>query len=594
MLEGLRKNQKWVILATAVIFILGMAVMGIQQTLFSPKPYVGKIYGKKIYVDNYDKQLRQYITNYQQQNPNTEIDDQTYQRLSEEFWQRFVTQTIMDKQLKRYHIKVTDNDILNKIKNDPPRELQYNPEFQTNGMFDKQKYMSLLANNEEFANNIEQYVRASLPYEMLEMKVKAEAKIVDDSARIEYIAKNDFASGKVIYFDYNKLPEVNISEADIKAYYNQHKEKDYKKEPTCKFRFVRFDVNPSNDDINQAKLDIDNVYKDLVGGQDFAELAKSYSQDPGSATRGGDLGFFARGSMIPEFENVAFALPIGSYSQPFKTNFGWHIIKAIAKKTNDKGQPEVQASHILIQIKASDKTRSEAKIKSEDFYNLAKKDGVVKAASQMKLKIDTTPEFDEKAEYIPAIGRFPHLVKVAFKKKIGYVEKPLKLEGAFVVAEVAEKFGKHYDEIANVKEAIKFNLSREKRIAQATALADAFAKKSTPNKYLAQATAEGWSVLDFNMINAQGSIADIGLNPDLNKAILKLNTGNVSNVIKTDKGAYIAIVSARVKPDMGVWNRDKARLVKEYREQKANQYYSEWYKKVMEEAKVEDLRYLYY
>jgi len=593
MLEGLRKNQKWVIFATAIVFILGMAVMGVQST-FAPKPYVGKIYGKKILVSDYDKQLKQYIQQYQQQNPDTNIDDQTIQRLSEEFWQRFVTQTVMDKQLKRYHIKVSDNDVLDKIKNNPPQELQYNPNFQTNGVFDKQKYMNLLTTNEEFAKNLEQYVRASLPYELLEAKVKKEAKVVDDSARIDYIAKNDFVSGKVINFDYNKLPEENVTDAEIKAYYEKNKEKEYKKEASCKLKFVRISVEPSQQDISQAKLDVDDIYKEVLAGKDFAELAKTYSQDPGSAQRGGDLGYFAQGAMIPEFDKVVFSLPVGSVSAPFKTMFGWHIVKVTGKKNNDKGQPEVQASHILVQIKASDKTRSDAKIKAEDLYTLADDQGIDKAAKQMNLKVELSPEFDKKAEYIPMIGRFPHLVTVAFKKRVGFVEKPLKLQDGFVVVEVAEKLGKHYDELANVKEAIKFNLSKEKRIAKAAAIANAFAKKATPDKYLAMAAAEGWSVVEFNNINVEGSLPEIGLNKDLNNALLKLNAGQTSGVIKTDKGSYIAVCTVRAKPDMNAWNRDKAKLIQDYRNQKENQYYSEWYRKVMEEAKVEDLRYLYY
>lgn len=76
-----------------------------------------------------------------------------------------------------------------------------------------------------------------------------------------------------------------------------------------------------------ARKKIAEIYSQLVKGADFAELAKKYSEDPGSAPKGGDLGLFGTGQMIPEFEKEAFALKPGEYSKPFETIYGFHIVK---------------------------------------------------------------------------------------------------------------------------------------------------------------------------------------------------------------------------------------------------------------------------
>ncbi len=76
-----------------------------------------------------------------------------------------------------------------------------------------------------------------------------------------------------------------------------------------------------------AKARIDSIYKVLQGGADFAEVAKACSEDPGSAPRGGALGQFGKGMMIPDFENAAYALKPGQISKPIKSTVGWHIIK---------------------------------------------------------------------------------------------------------------------------------------------------------------------------------------------------------------------------------------------------------------------------
>ncbi len=81
-----------------------------------------------------------------------------------------------------------------------------------------------------------------------------------------------------------------------------------------------------------VKAKIDSIYGLVKEGQDFEELAKKYSQDPGSAKRGGDLGFFGRGRMVPQFENAAFSLKDGEVSEPFETTYGWHIVQRIESK----------------------------------------------------------------------------------------------------------------------------------------------------------------------------------------------------------------------------------------------------------------------
>lgn len=94
---------------------------------------------------------------------------------------------------------------------------------------------------------------------------------------------------------------------------------------------VRVDNDAPDDQVAAAKAKIDGYLTEIKGGLDFSEAAKKYSEDTGSAAQGGELEPFARGEMVEEFSNTAFSTPVGTISEPVKSEFGWHIIKVEAK-----------------------------------------------------------------------------------------------------------------------------------------------------------------------------------------------------------------------------------------------------------------------
>jgi len=96
---------------------------------------------------------------------------------------------------------------------------------------------------------------------------------------------------------------------------------------------IRTDEVTSDDD---ARTRLEQLRDRIQGGDDFATLARANSQDPGSAIKGGDLGWVSPGSMVEDFENEMDKLPVGAISRPFKTRFGWHIVQVLARRDHDE------------------------------------------------------------------------------------------------------------------------------------------------------------------------------------------------------------------------------------------------------------------
>ncbi len=148
------------------------------------------------------------------------------------------------------------------------------------------------------------------------------------------------------------------SESELKKFYEENRDKMVEPEQVrVRHILIKVDKDASKNERQKALTKIKGILLQAKKGKDFAELAKKYSEGP-SASQGGDLGFFARGEMVKEFEDAAFSLKVGEISNIVKTKFGYHIIKCIGKKAKQKRDFEDVKDNIksfLIQQKMGNK-----------------------------------------------------------------------------------------------------------------------------------------------------------------------------------------------------------------------------------------------
>ena len=154
-------------------------------------------------------------------------------------------------------------------------------------------------------------------------------------------------------------PTITITDDEMKTYFDENKAT-FAQEEQVKARHILVESKEKADEV-KAKLD---------AGGDFAELAKTYSTDTGSKDAGGELGYFGKGSMVKEFEDVAFALKVGETSGPVKTDYGYHIIQVEDKKPAKEADFEASKDKIrqlLLEQKVSEQYNTWVQAKKEEM-----------------------------------------------------------------------------------------------------------------------------------------------------------------------------------------------------------------------------------
>jgi len=219
----------------------------------------------------------------------------------------------------------------------------------------------------------------------------------------------------------------------------------------------------------------------LEKGEDFAAIAREASEDPGSKDRGGDLGFFGRGQMVPPFEAAAFALEPGGLSPVVRSDFGFHVIRTEEKKPAEDTSYEQAQREIARELVILDVAKVEAH-KRADAIAAAVKGGksVEDAARDEGLTLDRTDKLQRRPDgFVPGLGQVDELLDVAFALADGAPSSPRIFEAGqkLVLVQVLEHARPTPEELDQQLPAEKQRLESEKRQLAQQAWVDARRKE---------------------------------------------------------------------------------------------------------------------
>jgi peptidyl-prolyl cis-trans isomerase D len=204
---------------------------------------------------------------------------------------------------------------------------------------------------------------------------------------------------------------------------------------------IRTPPTATDEELQVARESVEAIRQRIVDGEDFAEVAKAESQDPGSAELGGDLGTFQRGEMLPAFEDAVFSSTAGELSEVLKTEFGFHIFYTESVLPAESHSYEEVSRELAQRALAEDAAGQEADKLSEELTALiAGGSSLEDAARELQLSIERTGLFGRRGDhYIPTLGPSEEMMEFVFAAKEGDVTPITVVEGKRYTAQVAER-----------------------------------------------------------------------------------------------------------------------------------------------------------
>jgi peptidyl-prolyl cis-trans isomerase D len=584
---------------------------------------IAYVNGEPISGVEYQKTYRRYLENLQKAYKSV-----WNENLIEEFdlknkaLEELINRKLVSQEARKIGLDITDKEIQDEI-------LSY-PAFQYRGRFDEGRYRALLSQNrmkpEDFETSIAQELLQRKLRQFLmtfspvtEQEVLEQYTFSNQKVKINFVTfqPKDFEKSVAVepqamesYFEEHKeeyrVPEkikiayitmdpnefngeVKITDQEVDDYYEENTET-FREEKEIRARHILFKLDPDapEEEVEKVKKKASMVLEKARGGEDFADLAKKYSEGP-SAQKGGDLGYFGKGRMVKPFEEAAFKMKKGEISELVRTQFGYHIIKVedvLEARTKTLKEVRGEIRKTLTDMASMDLAHEKAlSLMDQMPYEV----DLNEYAEKHKVPTKQSGYFSSN-ESIPDIGGDDKLRKSIFSLEKGDVSEVLEFKDKFYIIQIVDKEPSHLPELKDVKEKVKRDLSNQLATLKAKSAAEAYLaelkggrdwKELAKERNLASKTTDFFTRNDY--------IPQIGYASDLQEAAFGLNEKRSypDTVFETDKGVIVIRFEERKGIDRAKYEEEKEDYRMSLMRGKNQLVYGDWLKDLKARAQIE-------
>jgi peptidyl-prolyl cis-trans isomerase D len=459
----------------------------------------------------------------------------------------------------------------------------------------------------------EEIIRSSLVEEKFRKLLTDGISVSPGEIQEEFRFNNEKVKLNYVFVKPEELAEkITPDEAEIKAYYEQNKSKFQIPEKRV-VRYGLLDLNqirqntPVTDDELKAvyqqniqqyevpnRVHAEHILFTTVGktdaevaeikkqaedadaqakkkGANFEDLAKKYSEDPGSKAKGGDLGWIVQGQTVPEFEKAAFSLPKGDVSDLIKTQYGFHIIKILDKETaHTKPFEEVKDSiRGPLQLQKVDQQAASVADKMSSQIRQSNKVTLDELAQQYHLSVAETHPVAAN-DPVLELGNSQDIKDQIVRLRSGELSTPIRTDRGYVVLSLKQVIPAHPGTLEEVREKVIADIKQQKSTQLARAKADDLVKRvKAGEKFDTAAKAIGLDPKMSDLFARNGSLPGVG-SGKLLAPVFQLKQGEVGSPMEIASSWFAYQVADKVEPNPADFEAQKKTITDTLLQQKRN------------------------
>jgi peptidyl-prolyl cis-trans isomerase D len=492
MLKVLRQGQRW-IMGTVILLVGGVFVffIGIGKPMLRAEPHqaVVKVAGRQYGVQDVVRQRELQDDQFRRALGKAYDPKAMGDRLDAIAASMLAQRAIEASEAERLGLRVSDDELRQTIRDIP---LFHDEE----GEFSVQRFKNFVEMEYGSERQFLQMLRDDLLAQKLGRLISANAQVSEVEARDSLLQRLEQVELALVALDTTRPPDgfvpdpnqlkelLGKDDARVRAAYQEHPDRYHVPEQVhARHILIQVGKDAPSEQVEAARKKAETVRAKLAAGADFAALAKEFSDDPGSKDKGGDLGFFQRGQMVPPFDQAAFSLEPGKLSPLVRTDFGFHILRVEERHPAEDRSYEQVREELARELLAQDAGRAQARKEADELLQGIRKGRTLEdVAREMKLSIQRPGPLTRRPDgFVPGLGIAPEIQAAVFAAPADTKSLPraFELPNRIVLVEILDRKEPTKDELAKELAQEIQRLTQEKRMRLQNAWIEASRKTLT-------------------------------------------------------------------------------------------------------------------
>lgn len=565
MLQQMRSAAKWIWFFVFAAFVGGFLLLDTSGLLgrdqVTTTSEVATVNGTDIpYVTWVN--LSNALAQQREQQMGRGLNGDERRAIEDQAFEQLVTNALLEQEYRKRGIRVSDEEVIQQARTNPPPGILSDPSLQTDGRFDIEKYQRLLSSPQARQTGmllqLENYYRSEIPRAKLEAQIISDVFVSDAKLWSVYRDEHDSAQVSFVSFDPNTIPDsaVTVPDADVRRYYDANKDRfDRRGRAVVSLLAVPRTITAA--DSQHVKTRLETLRAEIVGGAKFEDVASRESQDQFTASSGGLMGTRAKGSLDPEIEKAAFALRVGDVSQPILGSDGYNLIKV-----DSRSGDSVTLRRILLPLTQTDSNAVVTDRRADELAKIAANATEPARFDSAARTLNLRAESAQVMEGQPLFTGFGMAAGVSAwvfsGVRPGETSDLFDTDEAYFLARLDSIFEGGVAPFEVVRDDIRKLLQRRKKAELMAAQTRPFAERAKATSLEAAAKERDVTVTKSNMFGRSTFVPGLGRLNNAIGASFSLPVGAISEPIATDEGVFVLRVDRRTEATREAFEAQKA------------------------------------